>query len=236
MAKFIDESKRTHRCGDLRASDVGNEVVLFGWVQNRRDFGGLIFIDLRDREGITQIVFDPDSSPEAHQAAEQARSEWCLGIRGKVRDRGMQKNRKGEMVSAHNPKLATGAVEVLVTDATIFNRSETPPFPIEDTIETREEIRLAHRYLDLRLVHRDHRMRRGGNAARVVHCERDYCGVRSIRIDPADFAARPEHDRTIVGRPCHVRIDPGYGPGFLHILVEIVVDLALFSCRQILYE
>ncbi|RYE81160.1 MAG: aspartate--tRNA ligase [Myxococcales bacterium] len=159
MAKFIDELKRTHRCGDLRASDVGNEVVLFGWVQTRRDHGGLIFIDLRDREGITQIVFDPDSSPEAHQAAEQARSEWCLGIRGKVRDRGMQKNRKGEMVSAHNPKLATGAVEVLVTDATIFNRSETPPFPIEDTIETREEIRLAHRYLDLRRSSLQHTLR-----------------------------------------------------------------------------
>ena len=96
----------------------------------------------------TQIVFDPESSPEAHKAAEAARSEWCLGIRGKVRDRGMQKNRKGEMVSAHNPKIATGEIEVLVSEAAVFNRSETPPFPIEDTIETREEIRLAHRYLD----------------------------------------------------------------------------------------
>jgi aspartyl-tRNA synthetase len=150
VAKFIDELKRTHRCGDLRITDVGNEVVLFGWVQTRRDHGGLIFIDLRDREGITQIVFDPERSPDAHKVAEQLRSEWCVGVRGTVRDRGMQKNRKGELVSAHNPKIDTGAIEVVVSEVAIFNRSETPPFPVEDSIDTREEIRLSHRYLDLR--------------------------------------------------------------------------------------
>lgn len=151
VAKFIDDLKRTHRCGDLRIENVGNEVVLFGWVESRRDHGGLIFIDLRDRGGITQIVFDPERSPDAHKIAEQLRSEWCVGVRGTVRDRGLQKNRKtGEMVSAHNPKLATGAIEVLIDDATVFNKSETPPFPIEESIDTREEIRLEHRYLDLR--------------------------------------------------------------------------------------
>jgi len=150
VAKFIDELKRTHRCGDLRIDDVGKEVVLFGWVHKRRDHGNLIFVDLRDRGGITQIVFDPDKAPEAHKAAENVRSEWCIGIRGVVRDRGMQRNKAGETVSAHNPKLATGAIEVVVTEAAVFNKSETPPFPVEDSIDTREEIRLEHRYLDLR--------------------------------------------------------------------------------------
>jgi aspartyl-tRNA synthetase len=150
VAKFIDELKRSHRCGDLRIEDVGKEVVLFGWVHKRRDHGDLIFVDLRDRSGLTQVVFDPSRAPEAHKAAEQLRGEWCVGVRGVVRDRGVQKNKAGELVSAHNPKLATGAIEVVVDDAAIFNKSETPPFPIEDNLDTREEIRLEHRYLDLR--------------------------------------------------------------------------------------
>ena len=85
MARFIDELKRTHSCGALRASDIGKEVVLFGWVANRRDHGSIAFIDLRDREGVTQIVFDPDASAEAHKVAEALRGEWVIGIRGKVK-------------------------------------------------------------------------------------------------------------------------------------------------------
>ena len=84
MARFIDELRRTHDCGALRKGDIGKEVVLFGWVANRRDHGSLVFIDLRDREGITQVVFDPDSSRDAHALAEQFRSEWVIGIRGTI--------------------------------------------------------------------------------------------------------------------------------------------------------
>ena len=161
MSRFIDELKRTHRCGDLRASDIGKEVVLFGWVASRRDHGGCVFIDLRDREGIAQLVFDPAyaqpdvwasrgraPAPEldtalvqqAHDLAEQVRGEWVIGIRGIVVSRGANKN----------PKISTGDVEVIVIEAAVFNRAETPPFEITDDIDTREEIRLSSRYLDLR--------------------------------------------------------------------------------------
>lgn len=152
MARFIDELKRTHHCSSLRASDIGKEVVLFGWVATRRDHGGCIFIDLRDREGITQIVFDPAYSPPAeigadpqmvaaaHALAEQVRPEWVIGIRGVVVSRG------GNI----NPKIVTGEIEVHVVEATVFNKSETPAFEIEDEIDTREDVRLTHRYLDLR--------------------------------------------------------------------------------------
>jgi aspartyl-tRNA synthetase len=151
VARFIDELKRTHDCGALRPSDIGAEVVLFGWVANRRDHGALIFIDLRDREGVTQIVFDPETSGAAHGLAEQFRSEWVIGIRGKVKSRGEQFSKKeNKLVSAANPHLATGEIEVEVLEATIFNKAETPPFPIDDSSDTREEVRLEHRYLDLR--------------------------------------------------------------------------------------
>jgi len=151
LARFIDELKRTSDCGALRSSDIGKEVVLFGWVARRRDHGSLVFVDLRDRGGVTQIVFDPEVSKEAHAAAEAVRSEWVIGIRGKVRGRGQQfSQKKGEMVSAANPHLPTGEIEVEVLEATVFNRSETPPFEIEADSDTREEVRLAHRYLDLR--------------------------------------------------------------------------------------
>ncbi len=151
VARFIDELKRTHDCGAIRASDIGREVVLFGWVQNRRDHGSIIFVDLRDREGVTQVVFDPETSPDAHAVANQLRSEWVIGIRGVVRSRGEQFSKKeNKMVSAANPNLPTGEVEISVVEATIFNKSETPPFAIEDQSDTREEVRLEYRYLDLR--------------------------------------------------------------------------------------
>jgi aspartyl-tRNA synthetase len=168
MARFIDELKRTHDCGALRPSHIGNEVVLFGWVANRRDHGSLIFIDLRDREGVTQVVFDPDASGAAHALAAQFRSEWVVGIRGRVRSRGEQFSKKeGKMVSAANPALATGEIEVEVLEATIFNKAETPPFAIEDKSDTREEVRLEHRYLDLRRgpLQRALRMRHRANHA-----------------------------------------------------------------------
>src|SRR6266852_4581749 len=138
--KFISEVKRTHSCGELTHADIGKKVVLFGWVQNRRDHGGAVFIDLRDREGLTQIVFEPDVSSEAHQLAGSLRPEFVLGVYGTVVSRGANVN----------PKMKTGEIEVKATDLEIFNRSEPPPFLIEDQIDTAEEKRLAHRYLDLR--------------------------------------------------------------------------------------
>jgi aspartyl-tRNA synthetase len=164
VSRFIDELKRTHRCGELRASDIGKEVILFGWVAHRRDFGGCVFIDLRDREGITQVVFDaaytpsnvirtpaladrgedfmtPELTGAAHRLAETVRREWVIGVRGVVVHRGE---------TNINPKLATGEIEVRVAEAVIFNRADNPPFSIEDEIKTDEEIRLQSRYLDLR--------------------------------------------------------------------------------------
>jgi len=150
--KFIEELKRTHYCAALRGSHIGQEVVLFGWVGSRRDHGGCVFVDLRDREGIAQVVFDPsfvppatiESSPEqvqaAHALAEQVRPEWVIAIRGVVVSRGTNVN----------PKIPTGEIEVHVVQAEVFNRAETPPFEIVDELDTREEMRLQYRYLDLR--------------------------------------------------------------------------------------
>ena len=137
---FINDVKRTHTCGELTDKNVGETVVLFGWVHNRRDHGGAVFIDLRDREGLTQVVFEPDVSPEAHTIAGSLRLEFCVGIRGKVVSRG------GNV----NPKLKTGQIEIQADALTIFNRSEPTPFPLEDKIDTAEEKRLTYRYLDLR--------------------------------------------------------------------------------------
>ncbi len=137
---FITEVKRTHTCGQLTKANIGEEVVLFGWVQNRRDHGGAVFIDLRDREGLTQVVFEPDIAKEAHETAGQLRLEYCIGIKGKVASRGAQVN----------PKLKTGEIEIKASELTIFNRSEPTPFLVEDNVDTAEEKRLAYRYLDLR--------------------------------------------------------------------------------------
>ncbi|HZX93798.1 MAG TPA: OB-fold nucleic acid binding domain-containing protein, partial [Myxococcales bacterium] len=140
MAEFIRELKRTHSCGQLTAKDVGKEVVLFGWVHSRRDHGGAVFIDLRDRAGLTQVVFEADAGQELHDLSQELRYEYCIGVRGKVVSRG----------SNVNPRLVTGEIEVHGVQASIFNRSETPPFLIEDKIDTAEEKRLHYRYLDLR--------------------------------------------------------------------------------------
>jgi aspartyl-tRNA synthetase len=140
VARFIHDLKRTHMCGELRASDNESEVVLMGWVQNRRDHGGCVFIDLRDRDGLTQIVFDPQIDPVAHEKAGVLRSEWVLAVRGTVRDRG------GNV----NPRLDTGTIEVAALEVEVFASSPTPPFQIEDGIDTSEEVRFKYRYLDLR--------------------------------------------------------------------------------------
>jgi aspartyl-tRNA synthetase len=131
---------RTHHCNELRASDVGREVTLAGWVDSRRDHGGVIFIDLRDREGLTQAVFRPEEAPQAAAQAHSLRSEDVIKVTGKVALR---------LEGTRNPKLATGEIEVVAASLTILNRSEVLPFPI-DTEVGNEDLRLAYRYLDLR--------------------------------------------------------------------------------------
>jgi aspartyl-tRNA synthetase len=141
LLDFLGTLQRTHTCGVLRAQDAGNSVVLMGWVNRRRDHGNLIFLDLRDRSGITQIVLDKDLSPEGHAKAEQIRPEYVVAIVGKVRVRG---------ADVINPKMETGEIEIVVDQLLVLNDSRLPPFsPAEDAIGN-EELRLKYRYLDLR--------------------------------------------------------------------------------------
>jgi len=132
---------RTHTCMDLREEQVGEEVVLNGWVDNRRDLGGVIFIDLRDRYGITQVVFEPTYNKEAHEVSKCLRSEFVISIEGKVRRRPL---------GTENPTLSTGDIDIMVDNLIILNEAETPPFQIKDDIDVSEELRLKYRYLDLR--------------------------------------------------------------------------------------
>jgi aspartyl-tRNA synthetase len=133
--------RRTHHCWELGADDVDKEVILMGWVHRRRDHGGVIFVDLRDREGITQVVFNPLVDKKIHAKAHAIRNEYVLAVRGKV------ENRPADMI---NPKLKTGAIEVTATELRILNSAKTPPFLIEDEIDASETIRLKYRHLDLR--------------------------------------------------------------------------------------
>ncbi len=141
MTDIQKEMNRTHHCCQLRSTDIDSEVTLMGWVQHRRDHGGVIFIDLRDREGITQVVFNPENSQKTHEAAQEIRSEYVIGVRGKVIAR------PDDMV---NPKMETGTIEVMVDEVCIFSSARTPAFPIEDRVAASESIRLQYRYLDLR--------------------------------------------------------------------------------------
>jgi aspartyl-tRNA synthetase len=140
MARFIDELKRTHNCGQLRMDAAGDVVTLFGWVDSRRDHGGCIFVDLRDRDGVTQVVFDAGVAPELHAMADAMRNEWVIGVHGKVRDRG----------DMRNSKMDTGDIEVAVIEATVFNKSLPPPFNVAEDAGASEERRLTYRYVDLR--------------------------------------------------------------------------------------
>jgi aspartyl-tRNA synthetase len=140
MPEFLKDIKRTHDCGAPRASDVGSRVVLYGWVASRRDHGGCVFIDLRDRGGITQVVFEPGVSAEAHTLAGELRSEFCIGVSGVIHDRGERRN----------PNMPTGDVELHGDQLTIFSRSDTPPFEIVDNSTANEMVRLKYRALDLR--------------------------------------------------------------------------------------
>jgi len=141
MIDFLGDWKRTDYCGNLRKEDRGREVTLLGWVQKRRDLGGLIFVEMRDRQGLVQVVFNPEANREVHEKAQTLRSEYVIGIRGDVvlRPEGTA-----------NPKLATGEIEVAAKELKILNVSKNPPFLIEDEEEVAENTRLKYRYLDLR--------------------------------------------------------------------------------------
>jgi aspartyl-tRNA synthetase len=147
MLDFLGSLQRTHRCGELRAEQDGQPVVLMGWVNRRRDHGNLIFLDVRDRTGITQVVLDKEVSSEAHAKAEAARPEYVVAVKGKVRRRG---------AGLDNPNMPTGQIEVVASELLLLNEAKTPPFsPAEEAIAN-EEVRLKYRYLDLRRPQMQH--------------------------------------------------------------------------------
>ncbi|MFB0524618.1 MAG: aspartate--tRNA ligase [Phycisphaerae bacterium] len=154
--------KRTHTCGQLRLEDAGKKVTLAGWVQSYRDHGNLVFIDLRDREGLTQLVFNPETQPEIHKSARTIRCEWVIAAKGIVQPRseGMA-----------NPKLTTGQIEVLVQQLEILSASKTPPFEMEGAEKTNEELRLASRYIDLRRPEMQQKLHTRHRVTKIV---RDY--------------------------------------------------------------
>lgn len=159
--------ERTHHCGNLRKSDSGTEVVLTGWVSRRRDHGGLIFVDMRDRSGLVQIVFDAAAMSDFHKA-ETLRNEFVIAIKGKIRDRSED---------TVNPDLETGEIEVVVNELRILNKAKTPPFYIQDGIDSDENIRLKYRYLDLRRPEMQKNIMLRHRVAKIM---RDYLDVNDF--------------------------------------------------------
>ncbi len=188
--------QRTDFCGSLRASDAGREVALWGWVAGRRDHGGLIFIDLRDREGIVQLVFNPERAAQAHETARDARSEFYMAVKGRV-------VRRSE--GTVNPQVPSGEIEVAATDAEILNVSPPPPFPISDGDTAAEEIRLKYRYLDLRRPRMQRNLRMRHTALRAVRDYLDGCGFVEIET-PILWKATPEGARDYL---VPSRVNPG---------------------------
>jgi aspartyl-tRNA synthetase len=138
---FLGDLRRTNSCGELRAADAGKTALLMGWVHRRRDLGGVIFIHLRDRDGITQLVFDESKNADAHKRAQELSSEYVIAVEGKVSLR---------TPGTVNANIATGEVEVAAEKIWILNESRTPPFPLEDSVDVKEDVRLKYRYVDLR--------------------------------------------------------------------------------------
>lgn len=198
--------KRTHTCGALTAKNIGEEVILNGWVGPRRDLGGVIFIDLRDRYGITQIVFT-ETDENLHMKAEKLRAEYVIGIKGKVIPRGDENK---------NPNLTTGEIEIEVTDLEIYSEADTPPFEIKDGIATNEEVRLRYRYLDLRRPEMQEKLMlrsKTYQAVRAFYHSQDFAEVETpvlmkstpegardylvpSRVNPGKFFALPQSPQT----------------------------------------
>lgn len=187
---------RTDYCGALRAGDTGREVMLWGWVASRRDHGGLIFIDLRDREGIIQLVFNPEHAPEAHRVAGAARTEFYIAAKGKV-------VRRSE--GTINRELPTGEIEIAVTTAEILGASAPPPFPLTGPESVAEDVRLKYRYLDLRRPEMQSNLRRRHQALRGVRAWLDGQGFVEVET-PILWRATPEGARDYL---VPSRVNPG---------------------------
>ena len=196
MVDFLGDLKRTNYCGDLRPSDVGREVVLMGWVQRRRDHGGVIFIDLRDREGIVQVVFNPEINPEVHAKAHKVRNEYVLAVKGDVARRPPE---------SLNPDLNTGEIEVLTNELRILSVSENPPFLIEDNGEISENVRLRYRYLDLRRPRLQRNLILRHKVAKAVRAYLDGQGFLEIET-PVLTRSTPEGARDYL---VPSRVNPG---------------------------
>jgi len=177
--------KRTHNCGQLRLEDAGKKVTLAGWVHSYRDHGNLVFIDLRDKEGLTQLVFNPQTQPGAHKLARTARHEWVMAAKGIVQPRGE---------GLENPKLPTGQIEVSVQQMEILNTSKTPPFEINNAEKTSEELRLASRYLDLRRPEMLQKLRTRHRATKITRDYFDRLGFLEIET-PMLAKSTPEGAR-----------------------------------------
>ena len=188
--------QRTDYCGALRASDAGREVAVLGWVQTRRDHGGVIFIDLCDREGLLQLVLNPEIDAASHDAGAQARSEYYVAARGKVVLRS-----EGTV----NPELPTGQIEIAVTSFEIVNTSAPPPFPIEDGDTAAEEIRLKYRYLDLRRPTMQRNLRARHQAVKAVREYLDDQGFIEVET-PILWKSTPEGARDYL---VPSRVNPG---------------------------
>src|ERR1041385_2566371 len=188
--------QRTHHCAQLRKEQIGQKVTLAGWVHSRRDHGGIVFIDLRDREGVTQVLFDPEYNEETAEASHALRSEYVIAVQGLVRERP-----KGTV----NNKLPTAEIEVVAHKLEILNPSETPPFPIEDGIDTSEELRLTYRYLDLRRPGMAAKLRTRHKVAKAVRDYFDSQGFYEIET-PLLFKSTPEGAREYL---VPSRVNPG---------------------------
>ncbi|NYE58035.1 aspartate--tRNA ligase [Carboxydothermus ferrireducens] len=188
--------KRSHYCGELRKQHAGQKVILNGWVQRRRDHGGLIFVDLRDRSGIVQVVFSPDVDLEAFRVAEAVRNEYVLAIEGTVRLR---------PEGTENPNLLTGEVEVYASKVEVLNKAKTPPFYIEDGIDVDEQVRLRYRYLDLRRPEMQRALELRHKAAKAVRDFLDRHGFWEIET-PMLTKSTPEGARDFL---VPSRLNPG---------------------------
>ena len=176
--------KRSHYCGQVNETLSGTEVIVSGWVHHRRDHGGVIFIDLRDREGLVQIVFDPEK-PDLFKLAESLRNEYVITVRGKVRPR---------PAGTENPNLTSGKIEIQALELILLNTSEPIPFSLDDYYHVGEAVRLQHRYLDLRRPEMQKRLKLRAAAARIIHQYMDANGFLEIET-PMLTKTTPEGSR-----------------------------------------
>src|ERR687896_150811 len=235
---------RTHRCGELRAEHAGTEVTLCGWVGRQRDHGGVLFVDLRDREGYVQVVFHPEENPAAHEVAEGLKAESVVRVVGEVRPRP-----EGTV----NAGLPTGEVEVAAREVEVLSAAETPPFPIEDRISADEKLRLRYRYLDIRRPELTRRLRTRHHALRTIRRffdQRDFVEVETpmltrstpegardflvpSRLQPGEFYALPQSPQLfkqmlmVAGLDRYYQIVRCFRDEDLHTLIENLLATVL---------